>query len=596
MQSTARDLLHGSHMAHTPPKKVDAPNFQRDLTAAFTVTFLSIPQGVAYALIAGLPPAIGLYAATIPAIVGSLTRSSKHVITGPTNALSLLVGGAVAAMSDDPVAIALTLALMVGLLQTGAALLRLGVLVDYISSPVVLGYITGAGVLIGVGQLPNLTQTPGVRGTLPTRIIGWFLALEDPQWIALATAFSVAAGILLMRRFTPRVPGAIVTLAAATAVSYFADFSALSITRVADLSQTPSGLPPLTIPKMDFTSLQTLLPIAIAGTVLSLVESSSVARSISARTGQRLDLDREFLGQGLANIAASFFSGYPTSGSLSRSALNHTAGATSRWSGVLSGVMMLVVLIALGPVVDWTPVSALAGMLMVISWDLVNVPRIRRVMTSGMGDAAAFSATVLGTWMLELDQAIYLGVAISLFAFLRRARHLVVADLILDSTGHMREAKVGQVEGQPCPNIRILQVEGQLFFAAARELEAAMVAATADPKVRVLILRLKRTQGLDVTTAEVLTAMATRFRSTGRELYLVGMRPPAMAVLASSGAAEELGQDNLFPTQKHWFAAMDDAIRAAITSLGPQHDADTCELRAYLERRPNNHSSKGSTS
>lgn len=583
-------------MSDDNDSKTFASRFQADLAAAFTVTFLSIPQGVAYALIAGLPPAVGLYAATIPAIVGSLTRSSKHVITGPTNALSLLVGGAVAGMSEDPVAVALTLALMIGLFQTGAALLRLGVLVDYISSPVVLGYITGAGVLIGVGQLPNLTQTPGVRGTLPARIYGWATAIDDPQYVAILTAVAVAAGILAMRKFTPKIPGAIVTLAVATAVSYFADFSALGITRVADLSQTPSGLPPFTIPNIDLANMRMLVPIAIAGTVLSLVESSSVARSISARTGQRLDLDREFLGQGLANIAAAFFSGYPTSGSLSRSALNHSAGAKSRWSGVMSGAMMLLVLIALGPVVDWTPVSALAGMLLVISRDLVNVPRIKRVMTSGFGDAAAFTATVIGTWMLELDQAIYLGVAISLFAFLRGARHLVVADLVLDSAGHMHEVPIRDDAQPTCPSIRILQVEGQLFFAAARELESAMVEATTKDEVKVLILRLKRTQGLDVTTSEVLTAMAARIKASGRELFLVGMRPRAMAILQSTGATEALGEDHLFPTQKAWFAAMDDALSAALEVVEDDHSCDTCDLRAYVDARQARHSSKGNSS
>jgi len=531
---------------------LEAPDLRRDLTAALAVTFLAAPQGIAYALIAGLPPAMGLYAACLPAIVGSLLRSSKHVVAGPTNALSLLVGTAVISSGMDPTSTALTLALLVGAIQLGAGLFRLGVLVDYISTPVVVGYITGAGVLIAVGQIDNVVVSP----------------------IAIATATAVAAGIVGIRYFKPSFPAAALLLAAATLASWAADFASLGVQRIGDLAAIPYGLPPLTVPDISVAQVTALLPVAVAATVLSLVESSSVARAISARSGQRLNLDAEFRGQGLANLTAAFTGGYPISGSLSRSALNYQIGAKTRWAGVFAGAMILVVLLLLGPALNYTPVAALAGLLMVVAWDLIDRERIRKVLQSGTGDAAAFAATLVGTWVLPLDKAIYLGVFISLVIFLRRSRQLVISDLRIGPRGNLREFGVDEVGGRGCEHIRILHIEGQLFFAAASELESALAEVTADPELRVLILRIKRTQGLDITAAEVLKATSDRLRNQGRHLILVGMREPAMHVLEASGITE-----NLFPTQRRWFAAMNEAVRAGLDLL--EDHEQPCDLENW---------------
>ncbi len=540
--------------------KLDSPDLRRDFAAALAVTFMAAPQGVAYALIAGLPPAMGLYAACLPAIVGSLLRSSNHVVAGPTNALSLLIGTAVIGSGMDPTSTALTLAFMVGAIQLGAGLLRLGVLVDYISTPVVVGYITGAGVLIAVGQVPNVVVSP----------------------VAVGTALAVAAGIVGFRYFKPEFPAAALLIAITTLASWAADFEALGVQRIGDLAAIPHGLPPLTLPVLTPERVLDLMPIAVAATVLSLVESSAVARAISAQSGQHLDLNSEFRGQGLANVAAAFTGGYPISGSLGRTTLNYKMGAQTRWAGVFSGVLILGVLLVLGPALNYTPICGLAGLLFVVAYDLIDRDRIRKVVLSGTGDAMAFGATLVGTWVLPLDKAIYLGVIISLVVFLRRSSHLVARDLRLGPRGNLREFDLDEAGGGGCERIRILHIEGQLFFAAASELEAALTEATSDPRIAVLIVRLKRTQGLDITAAEVLRATGKRLQSQGRHLLLVGMREPAMQVLRASGISDELGTDHLFPTRRRWFAAMNEAIGAAL-ALVEEHE-EPCALRDYSER------------
>lgn len=564
-----------------------------DLVAAATMTFLAVPQGIAYAMIAGLPPVMGLYAAAVPAIVGGLFRSSRHVITGPTNALSLLVGTAGAAAAGlDPVPTALLLAFLVGAIQLSAGVLRLGVLVDYISIPVVLGYITGAGVLIGVGQLHHLTETRGASGTIFDKLWIWATHLDGANGWAVGVGVTTAVGIVLLRKLDRRIPGPMLMLALLTAASWVLEGGdRYGLTRIADLSPVPAGLPPLALPMREgqwawsFADWATILPIAIAATVLSLVESSAVARSISARSGQRLDLSVEFTGQGLANLAAAFFGGYATSGSLSRSALNHRVGARTRLSGVMNGLLMLVVLLALGPLVNHTPIASLAGLLLIVAYDLVDVPRIRAIVLGRRSDAAAFVATVLATWILRLDYAIYVGVAVSLFLFLRSARLLTMHHLVFDDAGRPLELRASdplRIERQ-CKSIRMLQVEGQLFFGAAGELTQALDEIIAEPGVKVVWLRLRRAFGMDITAAQAIANAAERLQKEGRHLILVGVRAPARGVLERTGLDEAIGKDRIFYKTDTWFEASDRGLAHALELVGDAECAPECPIKAHLQ-------------
>ncbi len=567
-----------------------------DLTSAAVVTVLSVPQGLAYAMIAGLPPVVGLYASIVPAIVGGLFRSSRHVVAGPTNALSLLVGTSVAALvgstGANPVALALTLALLVGALQVGAGLLRLGALVDYISTPVVLGYVSGAGVLIGVGQLGNLTGTSMHGATLPAQLLHWLEGLGATNPWALGIGLGTTALVVGLRRLDPRIPGGLLAMAAALGVSVAFDLPAHGMRTIADVARVPGKLPPLTIPSLAHAAA--LLPAAVAIAVLSLVESASVARAIAGRTGDRVEPSVEFLGQGLANLSAAFTGGYPVSGSLGRSMANWRSGARTRLAGAFGGVMVAGVVLFAGPLVDHTPIASLAGLLLVLAWDLVDRARIRLVFQSGRGDIAAFLVTLVGAWVLDLDKAIYLGVLISLVLFLRRARLVSAAELTVDAGNHLRETPTdptGDEDDLPppaepvhrCTAIRVLHVEGSLFFGAAGELEEILDTALRDPDVRVLVLRVKRCHGLDLTTAEVLRACAGQMRARGRLLVLVGMRPTVSERMEALGLPAAVGRENLFPTEPGWFVAMDAALRRALAFVG-EHEAD-CPIEGYLEGR-----------
>ncbi len=553
-----------------------------DLSAAVAVTMLAVPQGIAYALIAGLPPSAGLYAAALPVIVGALARSSRVSVTGPTNAVSLLVGGALGALAaeGDALQMALQLAVMVGALQVAAGALRLGALVDYISRAVVLGYITGAALLVGLGQLGNITGTPMGSGGPVSRAIAWVVGLGTTDWRALVVAGATVAALLGMRRLWPKLPGATVVLAVGIVVSWALDFHGLGLATAGDIAPVPAGLPPLAWPMGDLASWTALWPLAVAVTVLSLVESSAVARSLAAETGERVDMSREFFGQGLANVTAGLSGGYPVSGSLARSAIHHQSSG-SRVSGVLSGVLVLIVLLAAGPVVDLTPVASLAGLLLVVAWDLIDRDAIRTVAGAPRGDRLAFLGTVIGTWTLPLDTAIYLGVGISVALFLWRVRNLRVNELVVVDD-RIRESTWAQSETPArCTNVRAIHVEGNLFFGAANELEDALREAVADPKIRVLVVRLKRARGLDFTTAGVLNAARERLHAQGRHLLLAGMTRQTMKMFDDVGLAEAFGPEALFPTETEWFVAMNRALRQAMSLAGPCEPG--CPLPDYLD-------------
>lgn len=559
----------------------------REVVASLTITVLGIPQGVAYAMIAGLPPAMGLYASCVPTIIGSIFRSSRHVVSGPTNALSLLVGTAGAAAAGlDPVPTALLIAFLVGVIQVGAGALRLGALVDFVSIPVVVGYITGAGVLIGIGQLHNLTGSPGASGNLFEKVWGWAHQLHGVNVWALVIGLGTAMAIVGMRRIDKRIPGAIVVLSLLTLLSWLLDFRSLGLERVAEIAPIPAGLPPLTLPGRDwsFADTETVLPIAIAATVLSLVESSAVARALATRTGQRLVISTEFLGMGMANIAAGLFGGYTSSGSLSRSALNQLAGAKTRLAAIMSGLWTLLALLLLGPAIDYTPLAGLAGLLLVVAVDLVDVPRIRRILKARRSDAFAFLITVLGTWVLRLDQAVYLGVATSLVLYLRRAKHLAIHEVVFAEDGDPIELRFDDPSAseRACKSIRVINVEGHVFFAAARELQAVLDELIGQPEVRTIILRLRRARSVDVTTLDVLEAAAERLGAEGRALYVVGHHPELQKLLESTGAVATLGEDHVIQTEMQFFTAARAAMERALEELGDEHPCADCPVARGL--------------
>ena len=529
----------------------------REVIAGVSIAAMGVPQGVAYALIAGLPPVMGLYAGMLPAVVSAVLRSSRHVVVGPTNALSLLFATSIAATMPDPVDAAATLALLTGAVQVLGGALRLKALVDYVSTTVVTGYITGAAALIIVGQLPVLTGTPRGGDNIVEALVTWISGLGRTDYVSVLLGIGTAHFIVWARRRLPKGSSELLAMAGSLLVAWV---MALDVATVADLGTIPASLPTPVMPSMEGWTL--LLPVAGAAAVLSMVEATSVGRAIASRSGQRLDMTWEFIGQGFGNVASAFTGGYPVSGSLSRSVLNERVGG-GRWASALSGVLAMLAVLLAAPALDRIPLASLAGLLVVVAVDLVEPARIRRILASGLSDRLAYVATVLGTWFLPLDNAIYLGVGISVVLFLRRARHLYVTELRFDRKGRLRECEPTEPASESlrvCGAVRVLNIEGPLFFGAANELDQVLSDAADKPvpaaeagtgaRPQTLIVRLKRAHDLDYTAAVVLGSAYRRLAGEGRELVLVGVRSDMLQRMEEVGLVDVLGIDHIYPTRR----------------------------------------------
>jgi SulP family sulfate permease len=353
---------------------VDRDTLRADLAAGLVSAIIVLPQGIAFATLAGMPPQYGLYAAMVPAVVAALWGSSWHLVSGPTNAISLVVFATMSALAEpgsaEYVRLVLTLAFMVGVLQLAMGLARLGALVNFISHTVVVGFTAGAAVLIVASQLRNFLGVPIPAGSsfLQTMAaLGQGVGALEPYTVGVGAA-TLAAG-LAARRWLPRVPYMIVAVIAGSVLAYALNrWLGEAHTGLRTVGALPGALPAPSAPALSFDTLRKLAGPAIAISVLGLVEAVSIARSIALKSGQRIDGSQEFVGQGLSNLAGSFFSAYPTSGSFNRSGANYEAGARSPLAAVLSAIFLIILVLGLAPLAAFIPVATMAAILFLVAW------------------------------------------------------------------------------------------------------------------------------------------------------------------------------------------------------------------------------------
>ena len=359
--------------------QVTRESARHDASAALIGAVIVLPQGVAFATIAGLPPQYGLYAAMVPAVVAALWGSSRHLVSGPTTAISVLVLAVLSPLaepgSERYIGMVLSLSLLAGLMQLAMGLARLGSLVNFISHTVIVGFTAGAACLIAASQIKNFLGLAVPRGAMfhETLLFAASRLGQAHQWVALVGVATLASA-LLARRFVPRLPYMLVGLLAGSGVAALLNqWLGASRTGIETVGALAAALPPLSMPDLSFATLQALLFPAAALAVIGLTEAVAVARSLAAHTGQRLDSDQEFIGQGLANVAGSFFSAYPSSGSFNRSSLNLAAGARTPLAAAMSAVFLLAIAVLAAPLIAYLPVAALAAVLFIVAWGLIRL-------------------------------------------------------------------------------------------------------------------------------------------------------------------------------------------------------------------------------
>jgi SulP family sulfate permease len=562
--------------------RVTRLTLRADLLAGLVGALLVLPQAVAFATLAGLPPQYGLYGAMLPAVVGALWGSSSHLVSGPTNATSLMVfamlGALATPFSADYIALVLTLNFMIGLIKLGLGIARLGALVNFISTTVILGFTAGAALLIIAAQLRNffglaVAQQPSFVDAITT----FFTHIgEMDRGTATIGAVTLAAA-LASKRFLPRIPYMLTGMIVGSAFAY--GMARAGTVRVATIGALPSAIPGLSLPDFSAGTWRMLAPAALALTLIGLTEAVSSARAVAARSGERIDGNQEFIGQGLANIAGAFTSSYPTSGSFNRTAANFDAGAHTPLAAIFSAGFLLLILLFVSPLAAYIPIAAMAALLFMVAWSLIDFALIRATMRASRSETLVLVVTFVATLALQLEFAVLVGVLCSLLVYLNRTTHPAIHTVAPDPASPQRRfVPVIAKTVVECPQLALVRVDGSLFFGAIDHVEDALarVRATNPARAHMLLIG-SGINFVDVSGAELLVRESEAQRDRGGALYLCSLKPGVMAMLERGGFLERLGRENIFATKS---VALE-AIYARLDST----ICRTCPARIFVECR-----------
>ncbi|MDQ4147822.1 MAG: SulP family inorganic anion transporter [Pseudomonadota bacterium] len=525
------------------------PNILRsDLIAGLTVGVILMPQAIAFALVAGLPPQMGLYAAIVAAIAGGFWGSSNQLHTGPTNTASILVLSTLLPFfvpgSPEYLVAAGLLAVLAGLFRLVMGLAGLGMLVNFVSVSVIIGFTAGAGVLILVSELRHLLRldvsaSPNLFMTLQNLLLN----LPETHYLSLALGLGTIVLIVLVQRLAPRVPGLLVGIVVATAI---VALLGLNQQGVIIIGQLPRSLPPLArLPLFNLELIGQLSTGALAMAAIGLVEATAIARSLASQTGQRLDNNQEFVGQGLANIASGLFSGYPVSGSFNRSVVSYRAGAQTPLASVVSGLFVLVGILVLAPLAAYLPRAALAGILILAAYGMIDRKEMVRIWRGAHGDAAIMIVTLLGTLFFPLQFAVLAGILLSLaYYILKTSAPRVLPVVPDDNFRHL----VHQPRKPACPQLGIIDILGALYFGAVGHIEKTIYQHQAKhPRQRFLLLRMHSVDHCDISGIHMLESIVRSYRERGGDVFMVRVRAPVFRLMKSTGFYDHLGADHFLP-------------------------------------------------
>jgi SulP family sulfate permease len=559
------------------PPKLNVPALRADLLAGLTVAAISLPQSMAYALVAGVDPRFGLYTAIVFAAVAGLFGSSNHLINGPTGAVSLVVFSALAFLDPearlDSYEAMFLLAAMVGVLQVAIAVCRLGDLMRFISESVVIGFISGAAALTMIGQIANALGVKA-QGTGHQHVLArLYLTLTQDAPINLrALALSLGAIALalasraLVRRFRLPQFDMLFTVLALSLLAFALGWSEAAPggkPLVALIEAVPASLPSPHIPEVRLSWLGDLAPSSFALAMLGILEALAIAKAIAQKSGQKLDFNQQILAEGLGNLTGAFFRCMPGSGSLSRTAINHQAGAVTRASGLICALAIGFAVLALGPLAAYIPKPVLSGLLIVASARLIDLSRIRYALSSSRYDAFLASVTAVAALAIGVEFAIFIGALLSVLLYVPRAAQLKVQELVVSPERVLR----ARLPSDPPPRaVTVHDVEGEMFFAAAPVLTAALDQAARAAKAQGIdhmVLRLKRVRNTDAVALEALDRFLEQSRASGLTVLLAGLRPDILDALTRFGIVERHSIDLIFPEEERDYSSTLSAVRRA---------------------------------
>jgi SulP family sulfate permease len=550
-------------------RSYDRATLTGDLVAAVIVTIMLVPQSLAYALLAGMPPEAGIYASIVPILLYALFGTSRSLAVGPVAVVSLMTAAAVGKVAEagtaDYLTAALTLAALSGAILVGLGLLRLGFLANFISHPVVAGFITASGILIAASQLRHILGVEGGGHTLVEIVSSLVPQLAQTNLLTLAIGATAIAALFWMRSGLkpalraigagPRAAdigaksGPVLVIAATTAAVWLFDLSDRGVDIVGEV---PGSLPPLTMPGVSIELISALIGPALLISVIGFVESISVAQTLAASKRQRVDPDQELIGLGAANLGAAFSGGFPVTGGFSRSVVNHDAGAETPAAGAFTAVGLALAALFLTPLIHYLPKATLAATIIVAVLNLVDFSILKRAWDFSRADFLAVTATILLTLLVGVEAGVSAGVAASILVHLYKTSrpHMAVVGRV-PGTEHFRNVLRHPVETQP--HLLSLRVDESLYFPNARYLEDCVAGLVADrPDLIDVVLVFSAVNELDLSALESLERINARLREADVRLHLSEVKGPVMDRLRRSHFCAELTGEIFLSQQEAW--------------------------------------------
>ena len=544
VSSALRRLL--PFMAWLP--HVNRRSLRADTIAGISVALVAIPQSLAYAQLAGLPPQYGLYAALLPTVIGALFGSSAQLSTGPVALTSLLTAASIAPFavpgSNEYIALAVATALLSGIFQILFGALRLGVLMNLLSHPVLMGFVHAAAILIALSQLPALVGvTAPTEGTAIMRALRTLGSLDEAHALTVGFGAVSMLALIAFRRFAPRWPGVLVIVAVLTLASYALGFAGMGGRIVGDI---PRGLPGLSMPDVRWHAWIALLPSAFAIAVISFMEAMSSAKIAAVKTASRWNQNQELIGQGLAKVAAAFSQTMPVSGSFSRSALNLASHATTGLSSVVCAACVLVTLLFFTPLLRHLPQAVLAAIIIMALWNLVNLGALRNAWRASPDDAFAalltFAATI--AFAPQIQVGIFTGILVTLALFVYRRmwpRLVVLEPAAEDLTRELPAEFPAELRAR----VALVRFDASLVFVNVSYFEQALLGLESRyPHLRDIVVSAYAINSLDASGAEMLANVLDGLGKRGIRLVFSGVKPQVRAVLERTGLAARIGAEN----------------------------------------------------
>lgn len=561
--------------------KVSRDDVRADVMAGLAGSIVVLPQAVAFATIAGMPPQYGLYAGMIPAIIAALFGSSRHLVSGPTTAASIVLFSALSVYatpgSPDYVTLALTLTFMVGVFELALGLARMGTLVNFISHSVIVGFTAGAAILIAAKQLKYFfgVDMPS-DGHLHNVLYEFIQRTGEVNPFVTAVALGTLISGLAARRLWPKSPYLVLSMLTGSLMAYIFNLRfGPETTQIAQVGALPASLPPLSAPELSLENIKTLAPTALAVTLFALTEAVSIGRSLASRGGYRINGNQEFIGQGLSNIAGSFFSGYVATGSFNRSGLNYEAGARTPLAAVFAGLLLLVIVLLVAPLAAYLPKAAMAGVLFLVAWGLIDFKQIVHILKASRRETAVLAVTFFSALFLELELAIFAGVLLSLVLYLEQVSKPSVYRRVPDPRLPGRPF-VTDTSLPECPQFRIVRIDGSLFFGSINRLQNTFdMLRSRDPDKKHLAIAAQGIGVIDLEGAEALVEETRARKAMGGDLYLINANRGLWDTLENCGCLDEIDS-------RHVFKGKSNAVHAIYQKLDKSICAK-CDKRIFGE-------------